>query len=305
MRIGVMLSMPGDPTDVNGLIVRAQQAETAGFQSTWLPQVAGVDAMMTLALAGRETSTIELGTSVVPTYPRHPTVMAGQALTVQAASNGRFALGIGLSHKIAIENGLGLDYSKPIKHTREYLTILNTLLEQKRVEFSGELYRVNSQLAVTGATKPPVLVAALGPDMLKLCGKLADGTVTWMGGLNYLRDVAVPTMTAAALEAGKPSPRFVAMIPVLLTNDVASGREIINETFKVYGQLPSYRAALDRGGAATPADVAIIGSEEEIETQVRAYANVGVTDLAAAIPQVPGANPEATYDLFAALAKAK
>lgn len=304
MRIGVMLSMPGDPTDVNGLIARAQQAEAAGFQSTWLPQVAGVDAMMTLALAGRETSTIELGTSVVPTYPRHPTVMAAQALTVQAASNGRFALGIGLSHKIAIENGLGLDYSRPIKHTREYLSILNTLLEQKRVEFAGELYRVNSQLAVTGATKPPVLVAALGPDMLRLCGKLADGTVTWMGGLNYLRDVAVPTMTAAAREAGRPSPRFVAMVPVLLINDVAAGREIINETFKVYGQLPSYRAALDRGGAATPADVAIIGSEEEIETQVRAYANVGVTDLSAAIPDVPGVDQQGTYELFAALAKA-
>lgn len=303
MRIGVMLSMPGDMTDVSGLIARAQQAEVAGFKSTWLPQVSGVDAMMTLALAGRETSSIELGTSVVPTYPRHPTVMAGQALTVQAASNGRFALGIGLSHKIAIENGLGLDYSKPIKHTREYLTILNTLLEQKRVEFSGDLYRVNSQIAVTGATKPPVLVAALGPDMLKLCGKLADGTVTWMGGLNYLRDVAVPTMTAAALEAGKPAPRFVAMVPVLVTNDVAKGREIINETFKVYGQLPSYRAALDRGGAATPADVAIIGSEEEVETQVRAYANVGVTDLAAAIPARPDANPEAAYEVFAALAK--
>ena len=183
MKLGIMLSMPGDPSGTRALVTRAVAAEAAGFASTWLPQVATVDALMVLALAGRDTSTIELGTAVVPTYPRHPTVLASQALTVQDATNNRLALGIGLSHKFMIENSLGLDYSRPIPHTRDYLTILNGLLAGERVEYQGEEYRVNAQIGVVGAKKPPVIVAALGPAMLRLCGRLADGTVTWMGGI--------------------------------------------------------------------------------------------------------------------------
>ena len=137
---------------------------------------------MFLALAGRETSKIELGTGVVPTYPRHPTALAQQALTAAAASNNRLTLGIGLSHRVVIENMLGLDYSKPIRHTREYLSVLMPLLEGNRVSFRGEEYRVAAQIQVAGAARPPVLVAALGPQMLKLAGKMADGTITWMGG---------------------------------------------------------------------------------------------------------------------------
>ncbi len=298
-----MLSMPGDPSGVRTLVERAQRAEAAGFASAWIPQVGTVDALMLLALAGAETSRIELGTSVVPTYPRHPTVLAMQALTAQDASGGRIALGIGLSHRVSIEGALGLDYSKPIPHTREYLTVLNGLLSGERVDFDGELYRVHSQVSLK-APKPPVLVAALGPDMLRLCGRLADGTVTWMGGVNFLRDVAVPTMSEAAAKAGKPAPRFVAMVPIVLSSDTASARDIVNTTFRAYGQIPSYRATLDRGGAALPADVAILGTEEEIESGVRAYREAGVTDLIAVIPQTPAANPDATFDFMAALAKA-
>ena len=160
MRIGLMLAMPGDTTGTGGLIERARHAEEAGFVSAWLPQVSGLDAISVLAMAGRETSTIELGTAVVPTYPRHPTALAMQALTAQDASGGRFSLGIGLSHKFAIEDSLGLDYSKPIPHMREYLSILNGLLAGERVSFSGELYRVNTQISVPGTKKPPVLVAS-------------------------------------------------------------------------------------------------------------------------------------------------
>ena len=299
-----MLAMPGDTTGTGGLIERARHAEEAGFVSAWLPQVSGLDAISVLAMAGRETSTIELGTAVVPTYPRHPTVLAMQALTAQDASGGRFSLGIGLSHKFAIEDSLGLDYSKPIPHMREYLSILNGLLAGERVSFSGELYRVNTQISVPGTKKPPVLVAALGPAMLKLCGRLADGTVTWMGGIDFLRDIAVPTMSAAATAAGRPAPRFVAMVPVLLAADAAAGRDLVNSTFQLYGRIPSYRATLDRGGAANPADVAIVGSEREIETGLRAFAAAGVTDLVAVIPSTAGAAADATFELIAAKAKA-
>jgi len=296
-----MLSMPGDTSGTRELVARAQRAEADGFASTWLPQVSSIDALMVLALAGRETERIELGTAVVPTYPRHPTVLAMQALTVQDASGGRLALGIGLSHKFSIENSLGLDYSQPIPHTREYLTILNGLLAGERVSFQGDLYRVNAQVAVAGAKKPPVLVAALGPAMLKLCGRLADGTITWMGGIAFLRDIAVPTMSVAAAKAGKPAPRFVAMVPVLLTDDASAGRELVNTAFQMYGQIPSYRATLDRGGAANPADVAIVGSAADVEAGLRDFAAAGVTDFVAVIPTTAGAARDATQELLSGL----
>lgn len=300
MRVGLMISMPGDPAGSKELVSRAAEAETAGFASVWLPQVSTVDALTVLALAGTATSTIELGTAVVPTYPRHPTALAMQALTVQDATNNRLTLGIGLSHRMLIEGSLGLDYSRPIPHMKDYLTILNGLLAGERVQHQGEEYRVTAQVALAGAKKPPVVVAALGPDMLRLCGRLADGTVTWMGGVDYLRDVAVPTMSGAAEKAGKAAPRFVAMVPVLLTNDVAAGRQTIDTAFQMYGQIPSYRATLDRGGAKGPSDVAVVGNTEDIEAGLREYADVGVTDFVAVVPrQAPEA--EATTESVAKL----
>lgn len=296
--------MPGDPVGAAGLVERAIAAEAAGFASIWLPQVGTVDALMTLALAGRDTSTIELGTAVVPTYPRHPTVMAQQALTVQDAADNRLALGIGLSHKFVIENSLGLDYSRPIPHTRDYLTILNGLLAGDVVKHAGEEYQVNTQISVAGVRKPPVLVAALGPAMLRLSGRLADGTITWMGGLDYLRDLAIPTMSGAAEKAGRPAPRFIAMVPVLLSDDAEAGRDVINQTFEMYGRIPSYRATLDRGGASLPSDVSVVGDAATIQAGLQAFAEVGVTDFAAAVPlAAPTAQP--TMELLGQLATAR
>ena len=304
MRIGTMLSMPGDVVGTRELVERAIAAEEAGFASVWLPQVGTVDALMALALAGRETSRIELGTAVVPTYPRHPTVLAEQALTVQDATGNRLALGVGLSHRFFIENSLGLDYSRPIPHTREYLTILNGLLAGEVVKHAGDEYRVKAQIRVGAASKPPVLVAALGPAMLRLCGQLSDGTITWMGGIDYLRDVAIPTMSAAAEASGRESPRFVAMVPVLLSEDLDAGRDTINERFQMYGQIPSYRATLDRGGAALPADVAVLGDANAVEAGVQAYADLGVTDFAAVIPQGTPTT-QATLELLTSFATAQ
>jgi len=301
MRIGTMLSMPGDPVGTAGLVERAVAAEAAGFASAWLPQVGTVDALMALALAGRDTATIELGTAVVPTYPRHPVVIAQQALTVQDATGNRLALGVGLSHKFFIENSLGLDYSRPIAHTRDYLSILNGLLAGEIVRYQGDEYNVKAEVTVAETRKPPVLVAALGPAMLRLCGRLSDGTITWMGGIDYLRDVAIPTMSAAAAESGREAPRFVAMVPVLLSDDVGAGRDTINETFKMYGQIPSYRATLDRGGAAQPADVAVVGDAAAIEAGVAAYAEVGVTDFAVVVPPASPTS-RATTELLGELA---
>jgi 5,10-methylenetetrahydromethanopterin reductase len=228
MRIGIGLGVTGGAGSFDELVQSAVRAEQAGFASVWVSNIFSFDALTVLAFAGRATKTIELGSFVIPTYPRHPAALAQQALTVQAVTGNRLLLGIGLSHKVVIEDMFGLDYSKPIPHTREYLTVLNGLLSGEQTRFQGEQYRVAAQFTVPGATKPPVLVAALGPDMLRLCGRLADGTATWMGGIAYLRDVAVPTIAQAAEKAGKPAPRIVAGLPICVTTDAAAAREAAN-----------------------------------------------------------------------------
>ncbi|MGE3075706.1 MAG: TIGR03564 family F420-dependent LLM class oxidoreductase [Dehalococcoidia bacterium] len=307
MKIGIGVGPgPGDDGTIDAMIRQVQSAESSGFDSAWVANIFGVDAIMFLALAGRETSTIELGTGVVPSYPRHPSALAQQALTAAAACRGRFTLGIGLSHKVVIENMLGLDYSKPIRHTREYLSVLMPLLAGETVRFQGEEYRVNAQVQVAGATKPPVLVAALGPQMLKLAGKMADGTITWMGGPKYLAETAVPAIRAAAAEAGRTAPRIVAGFPIAVTSNVESARATASKTFAMYGTLPSYRAVLDVEGAADPASVAIVGTEKEVESQVRALAAAGVTDFNASPYPVEGDSTAVahTIEFLASLAKA-
>jgi len=303
MRIGIGLARAVATQTLETLVAAAQRAERDGFATAWLSHAFGFEALTVLAIAGRETDRIELGTAVVPTYPRHPAALAQQALSVQAATGNRLTLGIGLSHRDMMEDALGLDYSRPIPHTREYLTVLNGLLAQEPTRFSGELYRVAAQIQVAGATRPPVLVAALGPAMLRLCGRLAEGTVTWMGGPVYLRDVAIPTITAAAEAAGRPAPRIVAGLPVCVTDDTQVARETAKQLFMQYGKWSSYRATLDRGGVANPEDVALIGAEDEIAARLRELAALGVTDFNAGVFTAPGAGSERTIECLAALAR--
>jgi F420-dependent oxidoreductase-like protein len=258
-----------------------------------------LDAINTLGLIGRETSRIELGTAVVPTYPRHPVAIAQQALTTQAASRGRFVLGIGLSHKIVIENMLGFSYDKPAKHMREYLKVLAPLLRGEGVQFQGEQYKVAAQLQVPGATRVPLLVAALGPTMLKLTGELADGTITWMTGPKTLAQHIIPTMREAAKQAGRPEPRVVAGFPVILTNKPAEAKEKIGKALVIYGQLPSYRAMLDREGAGGPSDIALAGDEKALRAEIARLRDIGVTDFDAFITAVEDGSEERTLAFLA------
>ena len=219
MRIGVIGGVtPGEDGSIDGIVKSVRELEARGFASFWMPNIFGLDAIATLAIAGRETQRIELGTAVVPTYPRHPIAMAQQALTASAASNGRFTLGIGLSHKIVIEDLMGLSYAAPLRHMREYLTVLGMLLRGEPAKFEGQEYRVNLGLQVPGARPVPVLVAALGEQMLRLCGRLADGTILWMTGPKTIEKHVAPTLFAAARDAGRPRPRIVANLPIALTN---------------------------------------------------------------------------------------
>jgi F420-dependent oxidoreductase-like protein len=280
VRIGVMFD-----TEVPFDEMAAQVASLrdAGIQTAWSSQIFGYDALTAIAAIGREVPGIDFGTAVVPTYPRHPVMLAGQALTVQAATDGRLTLGVGLSHEIVIENVFGHSFEKPARHMREYLSILMPLLEGEQVTFAGETLRASTfgPLQIS-ATAPPVLVAALGDTMLKIAGRLASGTVTWMTGPATIEGHIIPTIRAAAADAARPEPRIGVGLPVCVTDDTDAARAKASEVFAIYGQLPSYRAMLDREGAGGPADVAIVGSEAEVKAQVRRLADIGATDFCGA-----------------------
>ncbi len=278
MRIGIF---GGEPPSIDAAVGQAREAAEQGFSGYWLSQIFGFDALSVLAVVGREAPGIDLGTGVVPTYPRHPMMLAQQALTVNAASGGRLVLGIGLSHQIVIESIFGLSFEKPVRHMREYLSILVPLIRTGSVSFTGETLSANATIDVPGSSPCPVLVAALGPKMLELAGMLADGTMTWMTGPDTLGTLTVPTITTAASAAGRPAPRIGAGMPVCVTDDAAAAREHAAAVFQVYGVLPSYRAMLDREGAAGPADVAIVGREQEVAAGIARLADAGVTDFAA------------------------
>ena len=232
-------------------------------------------------MVGREVGRIGLGTSVVPSYPRHPLMLAGQALTVQAATGNRLTLGIGLSHQMVIEGVFGYSFEKPAHHMYEYLSILMPALAGEKVSFQGDTLKATTMnpLTVAGAAKPDVLVAALGPRMLKIAGELADGTATWMVGPKTLGEHIVPLITQAAAGAGRPSPRIAVGLPVCVTSDADEARTRAAKTFSVYGQLPSYRAMLDREGVSDPSEVAIIGDEKTVATALRRLIELGATDL--------------------------
>jgi F420-dependent oxidoreductase-like protein len=304
VRIGLFLGDPSGPDPVGELTSRLQAARDGGFATAWVPQLFSVDALTALAVAGRAVPDVEVGTAVVPTYPRHPLALAQQALTVQAATGGRFVLGIGLSHQVVIEGMFGLPFDRPAAHMREYLSVLVPLLREQKVSFAGSLYRVNASVNMPGTPPCPVVVAALGPKMLALAGTMADGTITWMTGPRTLASHTVPRITEAAREAGRPEPRVVCGLPVCVTDDEAAARERAARLFAGYGTLPSYRAMLDREGVEGPADVAIVGDEARVRAELARLAEAGVTDFCAA-PFARSGSPDAerTRALLAELAR--
>jgi len=268
---------------IDDVVIAAKAAEEDGFSTYAMSQIFGLDTMGVLAVVGREVPRIGLATGVVPTYGRHPLTMAQQALTVQAASGGRVTLGIGLSHQIVIEGMFGLSFDKPLRHMREYLDVLMPLLHEGKADVDGETISTHAAINAADRVAPPVLVAALGPKMLELAGRVTDGTVTWMTGPATLASHVVPLITTAAERAGRPAPRVVAALPICVTGNEDAARERAAKDFQTYGFLPSYRAMLDREGAAGPADVAIVGDAASVTKELGRVADSGATEFVASI----------------------
>ena len=281
LRIGSMIDVDKPLPEV---VAQLRRYAEAGLDHAFASQIFGPDALTLLAVAGSQVPGIGLGTGVVPVHPRHPMMLAQQALTVQWATGDRLLLGIGLSHQVVVESMWGMSYDRPARYMKEYLASLMPLLRGETVRSAGERVTTNafSPIEVPGAP-PPVLVAALGATMLKLAGTVADGTITWMTGTGTIAGHIAPTITAAAEAAGRPAPRVVVSLPISVTMDVDAAKARIDAALAIYPSLPSYKAMLDMEGAQSAADVSFVGDEESVAASIGRLADAGATDFVAAV----------------------
>lgn len=284
MKIGINGTGLVQKASIDAITEDARAALSDGFSSYWIAEhpTGGFDALTVLSVVAQEVPDIELGTAIVPTFPRHPMVLAGQALTAQTAIGDRFTLGIGLSHEVMMAQ-LGIGFDKPIRHLREYLSILMPLLEQGKVSFKGETLSCEAEIFKPVEKRPCVLVAALGPQMLKVAGTRTDGTTLAWVGPKTIKHHIVPGISEAAAKAGRESPRIIATLPICVTGDAQGLRARITKTLTMYGQLPSYKAMFEREGVSEPGELALVGSASEVEDALSGLMDAGVTDYAASI----------------------
>ena len=280
MRIG----LSGGGATIDRVIEQAIEAEADGFATLWYAGAASADPLLPIAFAGRATTTLELGTSVVQTYPVHPVQLAQRATAVaDAVGRPAFTLGVGPSHAPVIEGMYGLDYAHAGRHTEEYVTVLAQILRGEAVDFDGVDFRVHrGALPASPKIPVPLLVSALAPRLLRVAGEIADGTILWMANARAVATHVAPGIRAAAEGAGRPEPRIVVGLPVAVHDDVEEARTVAAEQFAVYGSLPNYQRILARGGVDNPADAAVLGDEAAVTAQIEAIFEAGATDFWAA-----------------------
>ncbi len=280
MRIG----LGGGAATIERIIEQAQQAEAAGFTTLWYPSAVLGDPLVPIAIAGRATSSIELGTAVLQTYTAHPLLTAARASSV-AAAMGRpgFVLGVGPSHDRAVEGMYGLSYAYVGRHTEEYTRILVAALHGQDVNLDGADFQVHAGAPPQPPFPVPVLLGALAPRMLRVAGEVADGTVTWMANRVALEEQIVPRIRAAAAAAGRSAPRIVVGLPVAVHDDVQEARDDAARQYGFYGELPNYARILSFGGLERSVDACVVGDEDSVAAQLRTLVDVGATDVWAAI----------------------
>lgn len=299
MRIG----LTGGGSSLDKIIQQARQAEADGFHTLWYASLTAGDPLVAIAIAGRATSSIELGTAVLQTYPCHPLLQANRAASVAAAlARPGFTLGIGPSHESLIRNVYGLSYDHPGRSTEEYVRILTGLLHGTDLDFTGTDWSVHTTGRIVPVEQPvPVLVAALGPRLLRVAGELADGTILWMASAPAIETHIAPRLHAAAAAAGRPAPRIVAGLPVAVHDDPTAARRAVATRAARYAGMPNYHRILGIGGATEPADIAIVGTEKSVRRQLQALLDAGATDIWADIVAVGDdrrASQQRTTDLL-------
>lgn len=287
MHVGLGHHPVGGET-LDDVVREACRADASGLAAFSVPHLFGADALTTLAVAGTRTASIELMSAAVPMSPRHPMALAQQALTVQAAANGRFTLGVGTSQRPVIEDTFGLPFDRPAARAREYLAALAPLLAGKSVNLEGEYVTARGSLDAGGVVPPGILFAAMGPSMLRAAGVLSDGTITWLAGPRAIAVEVAPRIRLAAEQAGRDPPRIVGSLPLALTTDVAGAVALADRHWGVYRRLPSYRRMLHLEGVSRVSELGLFGDERSLDAQLERLQAAGVTlFLASPLPLDP------------------
>ncbi|QIJ65930.1 LLM class F420-dependent oxidoreductase [Streptomyces sp. JB150] len=303
MTLGLALALE---QDIDRTVLLAREAHDAGLRSVWFGQTLSYDSPTLAAVVGREVPGLHVGTAAIPVFGRHPLLVSSQAQTAQAATGGRYHLGLALGTKYVTETAFGLPHERPVRLLREFLTALRQLLETGSADFHGELLTARTPLpaAVPGAVPPvPILVAAMGPQALRVSGELADGILPYLAGPRALAEHIVPAVTAAAEAAGRPAPRIVAFVPGVVTADVEAAREKAVEALGFYERFPSYERVIHLSGGTRAADLAVIGDEETVAAEVARYRAAGATDVVFTTTDLTGdADRRRTWKLLGELA---
>jgi alkanesulfonate monooxygenase SsuD/methylene tetrahydromethanopterin reductase-like flavin-dependent oxidoreductase (luciferase family) len=280
--------------DLAAAVDLARRAEALGYESVWVTHGLGRDSFVVLAAYALATTRVGLGNGVVPIYPRHPAVMAQEALTLAELSGGRFRLGVGVSHRATMEQMLGLRLAEPLAVMREYVAVLRGALGQGAA-FDGRHYRVHWSLALPARPPaPPIYLAALSSRMLELTGEIADGAILWLCPPAYVRDVAIPALGRGRQRAGRTLEGFevVCAVPLAVTDNRPRALEAFRGELVRYLLLPFYRAMLEASGlgesvrafdrdGAVPVALAdalgALGPPATCQAYVEAYREAGVT----------------------------
>lgn len=281
----------GERRELHRLLAEIERAERLGLHGVWLPETAaGVEPLTALALAAQRTERIALGAGIVHTWPRHPVVLARQALTVQSAAGGRFSLGLGVGHRALVEGSLGLRWRAPAAHMAEYAAIVADLLRVGRTSREGRWYRVDAALDIEAHPPVELVVAALGERMCRVAGAVADAVMTWLAPPACVAGSVLPAVVAGARHAVREPPRVVAAVPVALSTSWEEVRVGMNAAFGSMARAPAYAAAVQSAGVAHAAGdagwtdeaidtVALAGDELALAGGVRALLDAGVDEV--------------------------
>lgn len=300
MPSGIVLAPDaGAANYVDDVVAQARQAHAVGVRQIYVAQQFQYDAIALAAIVGAAVPGLAVGTSVVPLNPRHPLIVASLAQTAQAATHGNFTLGLGLGAHELERQAFGIPAANTVTRLREHLTVLRAVFDDGRVDFTGsQLVASPSEWPVRlpGGTPVPVLVAAMGPKALQVSGELADGTIPYLAGPRAIAEYIVPTIEKAAADAGRPKPRVVAMVPALVTEDVCAGRAAAADELAFYDTIPSYQKILAREGVAGAAELAVVGSHDDVLRGLAAYRAAGATEVV--ISPMRRSDTDARQDLW-------
>ena len=296
------IGIASNSNSVNETVLEIKKLDELGIHATWLTTGGTApDAVTIFAAAASRTNNILLGTSIIPTWPRHPVTAVQQIQVLDQIAPGRFRFGVGPSHKEPMQKIFNADFKAPITHLREYLTVVRTLLNEGSIKFEGRYFQVQADIPAMHSFVP-VMASALRPASFELCGELSDGAISWLCPLTYLRDVALPALENGAAKAGRSAPPLIAHVALCVCDDIERAITAFKKQFNRYASIPFYQSMLEFSGFPEAAEgnlshamvdsVLIAGNELSVEKKLQGILEYGFAELLISIVEIDGKNPE-------------